>query len=148
MCLHDATGDYSPEELDARPNTTKRQGIACTAAWLWQDWVENHKGRVLILERDPVEVNLSLEALGIPPLKKPIIDWFKNVKGVRIPYTALFDAPEEVWCYLMPGVRFDEERHAELKKMHIQPTAGALLPDAAKNASAVQRLGANKAKLK
>lgn len=148
ICLHDALGDYSTEELDARTNKIKRQGIACTAAWMWQDWLQNHKGKVLILERDTAEVNASLVTLGLPPLKKHVVDWFKSTKGVRIPYTALFDAPDEVWAYLMPGVPFDKERHAELKKMNVQPTGSVLVPDAAKTVRALERLGADIAKLK
>lgn len=147
ICLHDALGDYSTEELDARPNNLKRQGISCTAAWLKQEWIENHPGKVLILERDPDEVNQSLVEIGLPPLKKQHIDWFKTVKGVRIPYTALFDAPEELWTYLMPGMPFDEERHAELKKMNIQPTESVLVPDAAKVLKAIERLGVDAVKL-
>jgi hypothetical protein len=97
---------------------------------MWKDWFEDHPGKKLILERDHNEINASLIELGKSPMSEQEFAIFDALKGPRIHFTELFTNPKPIWEYLLPELTFDEERHAELLKMNIQPIDRVQIPDA------------------
>ena len=130
ICWHDATSFDLPNELDIKESKKSFKGISCTGAWMWKDWIESHKARVLILERNANEISESLLEIGIPPLTQKAIDYFGSIKGKRVKYMDLFYSPKKIWEYLLPELPFDGERHEELLKMNIQPVERVQVPDA------------------
>lgn len=132
LCLHDPLSDRTPEQLAGH---ALGGGIAaaCTGLYLWPEWCARHARRVLILEREPQEVQQSLGCLGLPLLPQWVFDKFAAMPGRRVPYADLFDADlaPGLWEYLRPGVAFDAARHAMLANLRIEPHLGKWKPDGA-----------------
>lgn len=140
ICWHDPVTRALPSEVDQWPSEKPYRGISCTGAWMWLPWINAHPARKVILERDPRDVNESLLEMGLPPMTQEAISAFGKVEGMRLPFDALWKAPEDVWHYLLPELPFDEQRHAELSGMLIQPVAEAIIPDPAYLKKAIENL--------
>lgn len=105
-------------------------GIACTGLWMRPDLVAELDCPVACLDRDPDEVNASLEAINLSAMAPKWFDLYRDAPGHRFDYKALFDErAEEIWRILR-GDGFDARRHAELVKMNIQPRYNRCVPDA------------------
>ena len=134
ICWHDPIQSMTPAEIDARGSQAEYRGISCTGSWLFADWAHRHPARTLILERDPLECNASLRALGLPEMTAEMIEAFMALPGWRVPWSHLFDhdAAERIWDYLLPDIPFCPERHALLCGMAVQPDFITQTPDASR----------------
>lgn len=130
LCYHDPMECFTPNVMANWDNSRRRKGVACTAMWTVPNWLHTHVRRWVILDRDPHEVNASLTRMGLGPLC--LSDWerFRSVPGKRLPFAALFDeeSARDIWCHLLPGIAFDVQRHALLKRLAISPQFSALDP--------------------
>lgn len=140
ICWHDPVQKMSPYQADERITKKTYRGIACTASWMWSNWLRGHPGRILLLDRSTEEVNVELVQLGLPTMLHMLVREFRELPYRRMDYRALFEDPEAIWRYLLPELPFDEERHEELTKMLIQPLPRALIPDASRVNQACEEL--------
>lgn len=128
VCFHDPLWTTHFQDFDrllpAR-GMMRTTGISCTGLWRWVDWVNAHPARKLILHRDLSEVCESLVRCGVPEaiptsdapgLLGSIDGWHTDWKSMFNP-----DIAEQIWEHFFGGLPFDEERHAELTQMTIQP---------------------------
>ncbi len=123
ICLHNPMSRYTPKEIEKLEFGDRIIGISCTSSWMLGDWVDKHPAPKIILEKDSIAVNQSLQGLDLPPLSLQSICRFKGLKGKRVDYHYLFNktlAPI-IWEHLIPNIPFDEARHHELCGHHIQP---------------------------
>jgi len=97
-------------------------GFTSTALWLWPEFVYGNVKRWVILERDPMESNASVQRQGYPPLPEQALTRFYALRGPRMKWTDLFDTDRaaDIWAYLKPGVPFDAERHARLRTLKVE----------------------------
>ena len=95
-------------------------GISCTAIALLPEYVNKHPARKVILHRNLDEVNQSLIAIGSPALTKIWEGALEQIIGRHCDWREIFDSPKDIYEYLL-GLPFDEERHAELSKIEMQP---------------------------
>jgi len=134
LCLHDPLWDRHYDELDGIVSK-KRLGVSCTGLMLFPEWLNAHPARKVILHRDVVEVNESLRAIGMPTLDQDAEDKLWGITGMHVEWGALFNRPREIYEHLLQK-EFDEERHAELRKIAMQPSFEELTV----NKDAVRRL--------
>lgn len=130
ICYHDPLLSRTPAEL-FRHDPGRVWGVSCTGLWLFPEWLAANPAPTLILERDRGEVDKSLAELGFYPLPDWAFDAFQRVPGRRMHFSALFDVrtAREIWRFLRPDAPFDEERHALLTEMQIQPDFSKWKPD-------------------
>lgn len=120
LCLHDPLFQRHYSDLDSI-KTDKMLGISCTGIALFQDFVQNHPARKLILHRDTAEVNKSLADIGLPPIDGAEWDGLlSSIKGFHVHWESLFTDPRPIYEYLLQK-ELDAERHALLREMQIQP---------------------------
>lgn len=119
LCLHDPLWDRHYSELDDIVSK-KRLGVSCTGLMLFPEWLNAHPARKVILHRDVVEVNASLHAIGMPTLEHDAENKLWRIAGRHVAWDALFNHPREIYEYLLQK-EFDDERHAELCKIAMQP---------------------------
>jgi hypothetical protein len=125
VCHHDPIAYIGPDEMYRLDG-----GIACTGLWMRPDLVAQLDCPIVCLERDPDEVNASLEAINLTPMAPKWFDLYRDTPGHRFNYKALFDErAAEIW-HILRGDGFDAKRHAELVKMNIQPQYKRCVPDA------------------
>lgn len=131
FCLHDPLAHRSLDDLAALDMSRRQLGAACTALWAFPDWCERHVKRVLILERDPDEVNASLSRLGVGSIPQAMLTLFRAMPGERVPYKSLFDQVNARWIWDRLGIigEFDEDRHRALVNMNVQPNLKTWRPD-------------------
>lgn len=134
LCLHDPLWDRHYSELDSI-KSKKRLGVSCTGLMLFPQWLNQHPARKVILHRDVIEVNASLGAIGMPRMEHDAEDRLWGIAGLHVPWTDLFDAPSAIYEHLLQK-EFDAERHAELRKISMQPN----FEEIAVNKDAVRRL--------
>lgn len=126
LCAHDPLWETHYEDLDAVVPSragNRMPGIACTGIWRWEDWVNAHPARKLILHRDIATVRASLRAIGLPVPDRSAATVLDRMGGLHVPFDHLFDTgqAEALWSFLTDGLPFDGERHRELAQMNIQP---------------------------
>jgi hypothetical protein len=127
FCLHDPLLEYTKRNLDILTIPGKEVGISCTSTLLFPEWFLKHPARKIILYREPEEVNLALEALGLAKLDIAAHNGRVHgaVKaGIELwNWDAVFDkwAARQIWKHLLPHVPFDEYRHDLLTQFNIQP---------------------------
>lgn len=119
LCLHDPLWHRQYFELDSI-QSKKMLGISCTAIALLPEYVNKHPARKVILHRNLDEVNQSLIAIGSPALTKIWEGALEQIIGRHCDWREIFDSPKDIYEYLL-GLPFDEERHAELSKIEMQP---------------------------
>lgn len=125
LCIHDPLWTVHYEDWD-KIESTKTLGISCTGIALWPDWVNNHPARKVILHRDHSEIERSLRtSLGLEEEYNPSGDNLDKIRGMHVPWTNIFTDPKPIYEYLL-NRPFDQERHRELVKMHIQPHIDSL----------------------
>lgn len=114
ICYHEPLRYMTLGEIDG--------GVSCNGIWLLDSFDQIDCPRV-ILERDPNEVNQSLQAIGMPTMPAWSIDRFMSLKGPRFHYTNLFTNPRAIWSELRADP-FDHRRHERLCEMKIEPHMG------------------------
>jgi hypothetical protein len=119
LCLHDPLFERHYSELDSI-NSRKTLGVSCTGLWIWSKWLNEHPARKVILHRDISEVNASLEAIGLEPIAMNTDDRLNMINGIHVDWTDVFDKPKSIYEFLLQK-DFDAERHAELRKIEMQP---------------------------
>ena len=127
FCIHDPLMTYTLRQLDQLTIPGRRIGISCTSSLLYPEWLLKHPARKIILHRKTVEINRSLEALGLMPLdpeahnKRLLV--MMNAKVQAWDWQELFSPREapEIWKELLPDIPFDPWRHDLLTGMNIQP---------------------------
>ena len=122
LCLHDPLLEYTPNQLDRSVVPGYRLGISCTASLLFNEWVQKHPAKKVLIYRDPEEINASCRALGL--LEIDVSKQFALLGNVEAPifhWDHMFkpSGAEEI-CEIL-GVPFCKYRHFELRKMNIQP---------------------------
>jgi hypothetical protein len=86
----------------------------------FSEWVNKHPARKVILHRDISEINESLIELGLPALDEGAEKRLDSINGVHLDWREVFDAPKRMYEYLLERP-FDEERHAALTGIEMQP---------------------------
>ena len=124
LCLHDPLFTHHYSELDSI-ETTKTLGISCTGAAFFRGWVNRHPARKVVLHRNRYEVNASLAAIGMPEVPQSYFDCLAKIEGRHTDWRDLFGKPREIYEFLT-GLPFDEERHALLRDIEMQPEFGRL----------------------
>lgn len=118
LCLHDPLWKHHYNALD-KIESKKVLGVACTGLYMFPDFVNYHPARKIILHRDEQEINESLNAIGLPPVSNTERD-LKKIAGYHLDWREVFMNPRGIYEYLT-GFEFDEERHAFLKEIEMQP---------------------------
>lgn len=126
ICLHDEMAYRTYSVLEKEYKTNKKLGLSDTGLFAYQDKLNKHPAKKVILHRDIKEINKSLDELGLKPIPD-ITKFLDNIDGLHVHYTDLFSNPEPIWNYLI-GTEFDKERHDVLKQMQVQPEFAALAP--------------------
>jgi hypothetical protein len=126
LCLHDALAYKTFYEIDKEAITTKKLGLSDTGVFAYGEKLNKHPAKKVILHRDIVEINKSLNDLGLSSIPD-FSAFLDNIDGLHVHYSDLFNNPEPIWNHLI-GNSFDSERHTLLKQMSIQPAFAALAP--------------------
>ena len=118
LCLHDPLWTHHYSDLD-KITSRKMVGVACTGLYMFPDFVNSHPARKVILHRDEKEINVSLEAIGLPTLSNTEKDLCK-IAGWHMDWKQIFTKPKAIYEFLT-DLEFDEERHSLLKEIEMQP---------------------------
>ena len=124
LCLHDPLYTRHYEDLDSIISG-KTLGIACTGIAHFHKWANQHSSRKVVLHRPLDEINLSLDAIGLPPIDVSYLDNLHRIEALHADWTDLFDRPKPIYEHLT-GLPFDAERHALLKEIEMQPNFATL----------------------
>lgn len=126
VCRHEPI-TYEPPEQILRASG----GVACTGLWLHSAFLARLDCPVVLLERDPAQINASLARINLPALPHWLVARFAALDYPRFHYTDLFDPQRAaaIWRILR-GEDFDAARHAELVRMNVQPQYNRCVPDA------------------
>jgi hypothetical protein len=100
-------------------------GVSCTGLYNFPEWVNAHPAKKVILHRSPIEVNSSLERLGLPALPLSSFNALAKLNGFHCDWLELFESPDRI-CNALGLGEVDFERHAQLRQMLIQPQFGVL----------------------
>lgn len=126
ICLHDPLMEYTRAQLDRMEIPGKRIGISCTSTLLFPEWYEKHPAKKILLWRDPEEINVSLEQLGLPVLDVPAhLARLKQAIQRGIPvynWHSLLHTGDarDIWTHLT-NLPFDPYRHDMLTQFNVQP---------------------------
>lgn len=126
LCLHDPLYTLHYDQLDQIEAPGKKVGISCTGLWRWPDFIKAHPARKIILRRPLVEINRSLAEIGLPPATQENANQLALLPGEHFLFSDLFNARA---CRHMAehlGLPFDDERHAELINIEMQPKFSGL----------------------
>lgn len=131
ICLHDPLVNNTLTELADWEVPGKLCGVACTGLWMFPEWVAENVKHVVLIDRDPDEVNRSLNAIGLSPLRDADIARFLDMDGQRADMLDLFDvaAASDIWFSLVPELDYDVDRHMVLASMMINPYFPGWEPD-------------------
>ncbi len=123
LCLHDPLANHTLDELASFRIPGKLCGIACTALWRAPEWVAKNVKRVLLIDRDPDDLNESLRAIGLFEMPDQDIQMFMDMPGQRADMAQLFDQKfaEDIWHTLVPSLEFDAQRHELLTGFMVNP---------------------------
>jgi hypothetical protein len=124
LCLHDPLFTHHYRDLDSL-TSKKRLGVSCTGLYNFPEWVNAHPAKKVILHRSPIEVNSSLERLGLPALPLSSFNALAKLNGFHCDWLELFESPDRI-CNALGLGEVDFERHAQLRQMLIQPQFGVL----------------------
>lgn len=119
LCLHDLLSTVHYREWDS-VESKKKLGVADTGVAVFHEFLNEHPARKLIIHRPLEEVNASLEEIGYPKLTSHWDGALDRIRGVHVDWRAVFTNPKSIYEYLLQEP-FDEERHAELVKIEMQP---------------------------
>ena len=131
MCYYDPSvrfSDISDLKLQYDSDYYKFVGVADTAMSFFLPWIiENIAPRILIIDRDPVDIEALNRKVGnicsnLPVLAHEELVKFKTHPLVMwVPYEALSHKRviQRIFWHLMPGEAFDEVRYEELSRLHI-----------------------------
>lgn len=119
LCLHDPLYTTHYTDWDSI-QTNKTLGVSCTGIVHFLDWLNRHPARKVILHRSIVEINESLEAIGLSRTEPHMVKALDRVQGVHAYWTDIFDRPQPLYEFLTRR-EFDPERHAFLKDIEMQP---------------------------
>lgn len=124
LCLHDPLWNYHYTELDAI-ESQRMIGISCTGLFVFPDWLNKHPARKIILHRNLDEINESLTKIGLEKITSEMHSTLEKINGLHLPWTDIFNNPKPIYEFLLEK-HFDEERHALLKKIEMQPNFAGL----------------------
>jgi hypothetical protein len=134
LCLHDPILEHTPELMDDL-SCDRMLGISCTGLALLPAFVNAHPARKVIVHRSLVEVNRSLETLGLTRLGMPWVDALDRLHGLHVMHHELFDPGIAGGVYeRLTGLTFDVSRHKLLTGMHVEPVFDTVkvVPDRAR----------------
>jgi hypothetical protein len=131
ICYHDAWKFGSADELAALLCNFmySHSGVSsCGLEFQLPDIVKRVSPRILIIERDPVEVWESMNRIAPVPLKllrdrlAMLAEWKNHHCVMWVPFHRLDDprVMADIWFHLLPGLPFDAERFDEMSMMRIQ----------------------------
>lgn len=124
LCLHDPLYQIHYEDFD-KLESSKVLGISCTGMGYFPDWLNAHPSRKVILHRDLSEINKSMEAIGLPSIEQNYLDSLSKINGIHVDWMDIFNNPKDIYEYLT-GFQFNEERHALLRGIEMQPKFSGL----------------------
>lgn len=119
LCLHDPLLKWTKEELLALASP-KRLGVACTGLALFPEWVNSQPARKVILHRPLMEIDQSLQEIGMTPISEHWHGVLERIKGVHLDWQEMFTRPQYIYEYLL-DLPFDPQRWALLREMNVQP---------------------------
>lgn len=143
LCMHDPLLEYTRSYLDQIVIPGKKLGISCTSSLMWPEWLNVHPAKKIILYRNPDEINIALERLGLTKLDpRKHYDRLKMLPGVHIYHweSVFSGATAQAICKYL-GVPFCPHRHNELRAMNIQPQLNRLPLSKEAALELVRRLG-------
>lgn len=126
ICLHDPLYTRHYSELDALKFGEKKVGVSCTGLFRFPAWVRQHRAKKIILRRPLAEVNDSLAAIGMPPCSEEDFLDLASMPGEHYPFSDLFKPFYARRMCGDLGLPFDEDRHAELVQIEMQPKFSGL----------------------
>lgn len=133
-CYYEPLRDlWKITDLDSRLESDFYTHVGCmdsALAFFLDDLVDVYKARVLVLERDVLEVESMLAAAGMPKnnycrLVKERLDRYRGHPDfMYMPFHLTRDgrAMQKAFWHCLPGVPFDEERWRLLSQVDIEPT--------------------------
>jgi hypothetical protein len=127
LCLHDPLYTCKLEDLDSL-KSEKLLGISCTAIFRFNEYLDNHPARKLVIHRDLDEINASLrDELGVNTFTEAQDDSLYDIDGLHVTYNQLFDTSfaKTMYEHLLE-LPFDEERYNYLVGLNIQPNFGTI----------------------
>jgi len=126
LCLHDPLYRHHYADLDRLPTNGKRLGISCTGIWRFPTWLNAHPAKKIILRRPLVEVNGSMADIGLPGLTEADLLQVAGLKGEHFLYSDMFNPYYARQMCEALEIPFDEDRHAELVQIEMQPKFSGL----------------------
>lgn len=132
-CKHDPLYEMHYSEIDQKVGFAGpyvKAGVSCTALWKWPEWVNEHPSRKLIVHRSLVEINASLDGLGLPRIPTYTATHFDSIIGLHMPYESIwdYDAMADAFEYLTDRP-LDINRYRELLRYNVQPNFGRIEVD-------------------
>lgn len=126
LCLHDPLYTRHYLDLDSIDFDGRLGGVSCTGLWRFPQWVEAHAAPKIILRRPLVEVNASLEAIGLPQCSEEDAAQLAGLSGYHFDFADLFNPFYAKKMCAIAGLHFDADRHAELVQIEMQPKFSGL----------------------
>lgn len=122
-CWHDPCEWALPYDVERWAERRENAGISCTGLWLLHAWDPGVP--TLCLDRCPDEVQESLAKAGLPLLPEVVFDLWDALPFRKIALAELLEPSraEEVQRFLLPELPFNCDRHAQLARMNVQPSA-------------------------
>ena len=123
ICLHDPLWTTYHTDLDDLDNfkPDRMLGISCTGIMIYDEFLNKHPARKVILHREIGEISKSLNARGMPDIPHESAEYLSGIHGRHYDWDALFDDKQakEIYEYLLQ-IPFDAERHELLKTLNVQ----------------------------
>lgn len=119
LCFHDLLSTTHYSEWD-KTKSNKTLGVSDTGIGVFNEFLNNHPAKKVILHRPFEEINKSLADIGYPILTDHWNGALEKINGMHVNWLDIFDNPKPIYEYLM-NKEFDPERHSELMKIEMQP---------------------------
>lgn len=136
LCLHDPLFERHYSEIEDLAEPGREFGVACTGLANFPEWLKSHPAKKVILQRRPDQVNAACDSLGLPPVPQEFFDNLMKIDGLHVPWTWLFNKPENIHRYLFGDRPFDARRHQLLASLNVQRDFEQIRP----NKAATRRL--------
>lgn len=127
LCHHDPLYSLHYTEWDTCLPVADggRTGISCTGVWRWDDWINAHPAKKVILHRDVAEIQKSMREIGLPDMDLAYGDQqLHKLSGFHVEHHDLFDPVkcQTLHEYLLPScIPFNRKRHQLLVDIEMQP---------------------------
>jgi hypothetical protein len=120
ICLHESFMTETLETLDNKEHSGLL-GISETSAIFFEDEINRHPAKKLIIERPLDEINNSLINLGLYTFTPEINSLLNNIEGYKISFNDLFNEDVMGKAYkFLTGKEMNKDRHKLLCSFGVQ----------------------------